>query len=199
MTITAGVASVQGTYLGDVELADPLPPESFTLRASGWGAPGTVRAQIKITLTGADDGTTTVSYDADTLLDGPVGALAQQVITAAAKQTATQFFAAVDAALASVSPRALTEPPGESATSGAPPSPPVRMVPSAATIPGPAARDQRSSPIDSTSQDYSAATRGRPAGGPLSRLGQESVWVLVGAAVALAGVLLGWFLGRRSR
>jgi len=35
MTITAGVASIKGTYLGDVELADPQPPEAFTLRRPG--------------------------------------------------------------------------------------------------------------------------------------------------------------------
>ena len=42
MTVTAGVASIKGSYAGDVRLTDQVPPERFTLRASGAGAPGTV-------------------------------------------------------------------------------------------------------------------------------------------------------------
>ena len=38
MTVTAGVASIKGTYLGDVALADHVPYSAFTLRASGSGA-----------------------------------------------------------------------------------------------------------------------------------------------------------------
>lgn len=34
MTVTAGVASIRGTYAGTVRLTDPRPPHSFVLRAS---------------------------------------------------------------------------------------------------------------------------------------------------------------------
>ena len=34
MTVTAGIASIKGSYLGDVELADHEPFTAFTLRAS---------------------------------------------------------------------------------------------------------------------------------------------------------------------
>ena len=40
MTLTAGVASIKGTYQGDVALTDQEQPGAFTLRASGAGAPG---------------------------------------------------------------------------------------------------------------------------------------------------------------
>src|SRR5882672_2614211 len=50
LTVTAGVASIKGSYLGEVELADPVPPTGFTLRASGSGAPGTVRADVAVRL-----------------------------------------------------------------------------------------------------------------------------------------------------
>jgi carbon monoxide dehydrogenase subunit G len=99
MTITAGVASIKGTYLGDVELADLLPPASFTLRASGAGAPGTVSAEVKITLDCPDGATTTVSYQADAVVGGAVGGVGQRVITAVAKRTAAEFFTAVESAL----------------------------------------------------------------------------------------------------
>ena len=48
MVVTAGVASIQGTYVGQVELADPDPPRSFVLRARGQGAPGTVDATVRV-------------------------------------------------------------------------------------------------------------------------------------------------------
>ncbi|GLZ10569.1 hypothetical protein Acsp04_08040 [Actinomadura sp. NBRC 104425] len=35
MTVSAGVASVRGTYAGRVELTDPDPPRAFTPRARG--------------------------------------------------------------------------------------------------------------------------------------------------------------------
>ena len=46
MTITAGVASIKGTYQGEVALTEQEQPGAFTLRASGAGAPGTVGAAI---------------------------------------------------------------------------------------------------------------------------------------------------------
>src|SRR6185437_4009799 len=58
MTITAGVASIKGTYLGDVELTDPQPPNSFVLKASGTGAPGTVNADVTVRLEETGGGTT---------------------------------------------------------------------------------------------------------------------------------------------
>src|SRR4030095_9115526 len=39
MTVTAGVASVRGTYAGDVRLTDQRAPHGFVLRASGSGGP----------------------------------------------------------------------------------------------------------------------------------------------------------------
>src|SRR3954447_9745791 len=50
MTITAGVASIKGTYEGDVRLTDHSEPASFVLRATGSGAPGTVSADVTVTL-----------------------------------------------------------------------------------------------------------------------------------------------------
>ena len=39
MSVTAGVASIKGTYDGEVALSDQQPPQSFTMRAKGSGAP----------------------------------------------------------------------------------------------------------------------------------------------------------------
>ena len=57
MTIYAGVASIKGTYQGEVRLADQHQPDSFVLHASGAGAPGTVNADVSVHLSdqGVDD------------------------------------------------------------------------------------------------------------------------------------------------
>ena len=52
MTVTAGVASVRGTYAGDVRLTDQRAPHGFVLRASG-GRPGTVSADVTVELSPA--------------------------------------------------------------------------------------------------------------------------------------------------
>ena len=46
MTLMAGVASIKGTYEGNVALTEQNPPSFFVLRAAGAGAPGTVSAVI---------------------------------------------------------------------------------------------------------------------------------------------------------
>ena len=73
MTLTAGVASIKGTYTGDVALTDQEQPGAFTLRATGAGAPGTVQADVRVTLADAGDGTTRLDYDADAVVGGMIG------------------------------------------------------------------------------------------------------------------------------
>ena len=104
MTVTAGVASIKGTYLGDVELADQQPPGAFTLRASGAGAPGTVQADVKVRLDDAGDGGTTLTYDADAVVGGPVGGVGQRMLAGVARKTAGEFFRAVDDVLTGAAP-----------------------------------------------------------------------------------------------
>src|SRR5262245_44600629 len=72
MTISAGVASIRGMYVGEVELAEPDPPRSFVLKAKGQGAPGTVDATVLVRLSDGDGGTR-VDYDADATVGGMIG------------------------------------------------------------------------------------------------------------------------------
>lgn len=96
MTITAGVASIKGSYFGDVSLTEQQPSSSFVLKASGSGAPGTVSADVAVTLDDGGDGTTTLTYAADAVVGGPVGGVGQRVLSGVAKKTAGEFFRAVD-------------------------------------------------------------------------------------------------------
>jgi carbon monoxide dehydrogenase subunit G len=99
MTITAGVASIKGTYQGDVALTEQNPPGSFVLKASGAGAPGTVSADIKVSLAEDGSGGTRLDYDADAIVGGMIGGVGQRMLTGVAKKTAGEFFQAVDGVL----------------------------------------------------------------------------------------------------
>ena len=175
MTVTAGVASIKGSYLGDVRLSDGTPPSSFTLTAAGSGAPGTVSADVKVRLDDAGDGTTLLHYDADAVVGGAVGGVGQRVLTGVARKTAAEFFAAVDAALAA--------PDGGTAPDAAVPAVPgtAPAAPSAPSTPtGPAVFTRQAAP-----------------GGVQVDVRSQLGGVLVGAAIALAGVWLGYRIARR--
>jgi hypothetical protein len=146
MTITAGVASITGTYVGDVELADPAPPSAFTLRASGAGAPGTVSADVRVTLDADPDGGTLLKYAADATVGGAIGGVGQRVLSGVARKTATQFFAAVDAHLVAQSAAAEPAGPAGAAEAETAAEAPAAEVPAAGA---PAAED---SPIEAAAR-----------------------------------------------
>jgi hypothetical protein len=98
MTVTAGVASIKGSYAGTVELADLRQPNSFLMKASGAGGPGTVSADVRVSLTEVAGGTE-LSYDADAVVGGMIGGVGQRMLAGVAKKLAAEFFASVDAVL----------------------------------------------------------------------------------------------------
>jgi carbon monoxide dehydrogenase subunit G len=98
MTVTAGVASIKGSYAGSVQLTEQQEPDSFVLRASGAGGPGTVTAQVAVRLT-EQDGATLLDYDADAVVGGVIGGVGQRMLTGVAKKLAGEFFANVDGLL----------------------------------------------------------------------------------------------------
>jgi uncharacterized protein len=165
MTITAGVASIKGTYQGDVSLTDQQQPGSFMLRASGAGAPGTVSADVKVSLA-ESDGVTRLDYDADAVVGGMIGGVGQRVLSGVARKTAGEFFKAVDDVLTGKA-TAIPAPRGESALVAASSAPGVFTAP---------------------------AATGVGVGG--SDFVKGAVF---GAAVALAGVLVGSYITRRRR
>ena len=106
MTVTAGVASIKGTYAGTCELSDLSPHESLLLKASGSGAPGTVGADVRVSFTDRGDGTTGLSYAADAAVGGMIGGVGQRMLTSASKRMAGEFFSAVDGVLTGATPEA---------------------------------------------------------------------------------------------
>jgi carbon monoxide dehydrogenase subunit G len=177
MTVTAGVASVRGTYAGDVRLTDHRAPNGFVLRASGSGTPGTVAADVTVDLSPGQDGTTELTYNADATVGGMLGGVGQRLLTTVARRTAGEFFDAVDQVLAGGGV-------AEVATEGAPL--PATGDAGAAAQPGAGGAGTRV---------YSAPARPRPTGIPG---GDFAAGVVLGAAAALLGALVGGYLARRA-
>jgi carbon monoxide dehydrogenase subunit G len=178
MVVTVGVGSIKGTYKGRVELAEQTAPRSFTLRASGAGAPGTVSAECRMLLVDEAAARTRVEYDADAVVGGVVGGVGQRMLGGVARKLAGQFFTGMDGVLARQGVAA-----GE----------PGELVPTAA--PGIAAADAMQ-PATGPVTAYPIAT-------PPGQLGSSNAAValsagLVGAAAALSGVVLGYVMGRLS-
>jgi uncharacterized protein len=154
MIVTAGIASIRGTYAGEVKLHDQQPPNSFVMTASGAGGPGTVNTEVQVRLVEVD-GATRLSYDAEAVVGGMIGGVGQRMLVGVGKKMAGEFFAAVDDVL---NGRAEA---------------PVAVAPESGVF---------------------VAPGGRPAAGKGFAAG-----AVFGAAIALAGVALGWRLARRPR
>lgn len=129
MTVTAGVASIKGTYAGTVALAELQQPHSFFMKASGAGGPGTVSADIRVNLTEVA-GNTELSYEADAVVGGVIGGVGQRMLAGVAKKLAGEFFAGVDDVLAGRSATPVPVP-GQpvTATAGVTVAPPGQQAP----------------------------------------------------------------------
>jgi uncharacterized protein len=179
MTISAGVASIKGTYLGNVRMVDPVPPQAYTLKASAQSAVGTVDADARISLEDHGGGTTELRYDADAKIGGTIAGVGQRVLTGVARKMAGEFFAAVD--------RELTGAEAGPAAAG-PAAAGAAVSAGAAGVPAPAAPAM-------------GEVFRRPAAPP--REGPPA-WLValasaaVGAAIALAGVVFGARSARRA-
>ncbi len=163
-TVYAGVASIKGTFLGEVQLQDKVPPTSLSMVASGAGGPGTIEATCNVQITDLGDGRTRLNYDSDAVVGGAIGGVGQRMLQGVSKKMATQFFGNINDVL----------------TGKAVPPP---EVPGAESKPG-----------------VYAGVAGPGAGGGVGISvpgGDFAKGVVIGAAVALVGVLVGVLASRR--
>ena len=175
MTVSAGVASIRGTYDGQVRLSDKQEPTSYVMHASGAGGPGTVSATCTITLTGDEDKQSTeLKYDADAIVGGVVAGVGQRMITGVAKKLAGEFFGNVNAELTG---------------SGGAPAKSVDSDSAAEKSPAESGTDAAPGPAVFAGRAASSASAGPVGVDPRS--------ALLGAGIALLGVLLGGLLARK--
>ncbi|KRF36325.1 SRPBCC family protein [Nocardioides sp. Soil805] len=109
MTVTAGVAAIQGTYAGTCRLHDLQEHRSLRMDLQGAGASGTIGADVAVSFADAGDGTTRVTYDADAVVGGMVGGVGQRMLASVSRRMAAEFFAGVDAVLTGAAPAAAPQ------------------------------------------------------------------------------------------
>lgn len=181
MTVTVGVAAIKGTYAGSCRLSDLKPHESLVLSAQGAGSPGTIAADVSVRFEENADGTTTLFYDADTIVGGMIGGVGQRMLTSVSRRMANEFFTAVEKVVTGQE----TAPADE--LSSAAPEAPAASAPSATGGMPPVYRDAVAPGV------FTAPPR--PAAAP-------SQWaflsgVAVGGGLVALGVVLGAVVGRR--
>lgn len=96
LTVTAGVASIKGTYKGTVTLEDLQPHSALTMRVEGAGSAGTIGVTVLVRFQSGDEGTTEMTYDADAVVGGMIGGVGQRMLTSVSKRLAGEFFASVN-------------------------------------------------------------------------------------------------------
>lgn len=170
MTVTAGVASIKGTYAGSCALQDLQDRESLVMKLKGAGAPGTIDASVDVVFSDLGADGTRIDYQADATVGGMVGGVGQRMLTSVSKRMAAEFFGNVAKAIES--PGSVPAPPpvaGVVTDGGA-----GAAAPSATTFTPPV----RAASGSGSSEDFLKG-------------------VAVGAGLLLAGVIAGSLLGRR--
>ncbi len=86
-----GLAGLKGTYTGKVQLSDQQPPESYTLKLEGKGAPGFVKGTARMRLVDKN-GKTELLCEADVQVGGMIAAIGSRLIEAAGRKMMDGFF-----------------------------------------------------------------------------------------------------------
>jgi uncharacterized protein len=181
ITLEVGVGSVKGSYDGTFELSDKREGEACRVRASAQGAQGSVETVASMRIDDRDGGGSTVTYEADATLTGPVAGVGQRMLGAASRKTTREFFSALDAHLAGAQPAAATPDGARRSLPGSTDSAAASAEP-AAVAPG-------------ESDAYSSSARPRPGQiftvPPKPPRGIDLRSLLIGFALGVIGVAVG--------
>ena len=78
------VGPVQGQFQGKVNLEDLDPPNGYSMRLDGQGAPGFVKATARVEIAGDGDGTR-MTYDGDAQVGGRIASVGQRLLDSSSK------------------------------------------------------------------------------------------------------------------
>ena len=98
VTLTVGLAAITGTYTGNVQLIEQVPPTSYRLIVEGQGRPGFVKGSSAIALR-PDGEATEVAVTADVQIGGTIARLGQRLVGGVAKMMMDRFFGCLQAKL----------------------------------------------------------------------------------------------------
>jgi hypothetical protein len=205
------VGPVQGRFQGRLALSDLAPPASYRLKLEGRGPSGFLSGEGTVHLTETEGGTV-LAYDLDTQVGGKLAGLGQRLLESSAKAVAQQGLEGLTRQLAALAGEgaggagaeggeagaeagggeaAGEEASGEAATAAA------AEEAAAAAAPSPGARRAPAPPAPPPSQAEFAAAVVRNVLDDL--VPREHRPCLVAAACFVAGLLLGFWMGRSRR
>ena len=90
------IGPVQGVFQGKVALENLIPPQSYTLKLDGRGAPGFVNGVGRIVLEDDAAGGTVLRYDVDAQVGGRIAGVGQRLLDSSAKMITRQALEALD-------------------------------------------------------------------------------------------------------
>ncbi|MEQ8662521.1 MAG: carbon monoxide dehydrogenase subunit G [Gammaproteobacteria bacterium] len=123
--ITSKVGPLKARFTGQVELADIVPPESYTLTGEGRGGPAG-HAKVRSAVRLEEDGAATVlHYDVKADSGGKLAQLGGALVQRTAEKTAAEFFANFEALVAPATADPTSQDPTHDASTaaGAAPAP----------------------------------------------------------------------------
>lgn len=97
--LTIGFAAVKGSYNSKIRIFDKNPPESYKLKLEGKGARGFLNGEVTIQL---DEGgrNTVLHYVTQNQIGGPIAAVGQRIMGAAAKMFVNQGLKSLEKQIA---------------------------------------------------------------------------------------------------
>lgn len=96
--LTIGIGAVKGSYNSKIRIFDKNPPESYKLKLEGKGARGFLNGEVTIQL---EEGPNTVlHYVAQNQIGGPIAAVGQRIVGAAAKMFVNQGLKSLEKQIA---------------------------------------------------------------------------------------------------
>jgi uncharacterized protein len=193
----ANLASIAGSYAGEVSVSQRQEASSLVLTVNGAGAPGTVTMRVQVRLAETAGYSTELSYDADAVVGGLIAGVGQRMLSSIARRIADEFVSSVDDVLTG-SARAGTGvvSPADDVLAGSARARIGVVSPAAAQVP---AAPVPAAPVPDT-QLPAALVRVPDTWVPDTQVPAAFArGVLVGAAGALAGVALAGLIGRRGR
>ena len=102
------VGPVQGKFQGKIELEDPDPPNGYSMKVNGQGAPGFVKAHADIRIAAEGD-QTRLSYDGEAQVGGRIASVGQRLLESSAKAIVKQSLEGLNETLRARSAGASVE------------------------------------------------------------------------------------------
>jgi uncharacterized protein len=102
--LTMKIGPVSGVFQGKVSLENLDPPNGYTLKLDGRGAPGFVNGRGAIRLEDDPAGGTVLHYDVDAQVGGRIAGVGQRLIDSSAKVITRQALEALDVQIQARSP-----------------------------------------------------------------------------------------------